>query len=211
VSWDWLATNHDVVLAHLVEHVQITLAAVALGCVIAFPIGLAAHRWQRWYPPLLALTQVLYTVPSLALFVLLIGVVGLGQLPVVLGLAVYALVILVRNLVEGLRAVPAAVTDAATAMGVPAPGARPRRRAPTGTAGAGGGAAAGGGVDRVAGQRRRARRLRGLGQLFVHGFQVDNPVEVWAGIVLTAGLALALDAAVLGAGRAAAPWTRAVR
>jgi osmoprotectant transport system permease protein len=50
----------------------------------------------------------------------------------------------------------------------------------------------------------------GLGQLFVHGFQVDNPVEVWAGIVLTAGLALALDAAVLGAGRAASPWSRAV-
>jgi len=211
VSWDWLATNHDVVLAHLVEHVQITLAAVALGCVIAFPIGLAAHRWQRWYPPLLALTQVLYTVPSLALFVLLIGVVGLGQLPVVLGLAVYALVILVRNLVEGLRAVPAAVTDAATAMGyrplarvlvVELPLALPAlvaglRLAVVSTVSlVSVGALVGSG---------------GLGQLFVHGFQVDNPVEVWAGIVLTAGLALALDAAVLGAGRAAAPWTRAVR
>jgi osmoprotectant transport system permease protein len=211
VNWDWLVANRDTLLQHLSEHVSITLAAVALGVVVAFPVGLVAHRWERVYAPVLAVTQVLYTIPSLALFVLLIGVFGLGQLPVVLGLTVYALVILVRNLVEGLRAVPAEVSDAATAMGY-----RPLSRTLV--------------VELPLALPALVAGLRlavvstvslvsvgaligtgGLGQLFIHGFQVDNPIEVWAGIVLTAALALVLDLLVVAAGRAAAPWSRAVR
>ena len=92
--------------------------ALLLGVLIAFPIGLIAYRWRAAYGPLLAITQVLYTVPSLALFVLLINVTGLGPEPVIIGLTIYSLVILVRNLVEGLRAVPRDVIDAATAMGI---------------------------------------------------------------------------------------------
>ncbi len=210
MNWAWLDRNLDTVLASLREHVELTVAALALGVLIACPVGLAAHRWRRAYPPVLALTQVVYTIPALALFVLLISFVGLGRLPVIIGLTIYSLVILVRNLVEGLRGVPPEVTDAATAMGyrplarvlvVELPLALPAlvaglRLAVVSTVSlVSVGALVGSG---------------GLGQLFVHGFQVDNPVEIWSGIVLTAGLALALDAAVLGAGRAAAPWSRTV-
>ncbi len=210
MSWEWLAANRDVVLAQLYEHVQITFGAVALGCLVAFPIGLVAHRWHRTYGPLLAITQVLYAIPSLALFVLLISLFGLGRLPVVLGLALYTLVILVRNLTEGLRAVAPDVTDAATALGyrplprtlaVELPLALPAlvaglRLAVVSTVSlVSVGALVGTG---------------GLGQLFIHGFQVDNPVEVWTGILLTAGLALVLDLCVVAVGRAVAPWSRAV-
>jgi len=211
LRWDWLSRNIDVVLSDLQQHVEITLAALGLGVLIAFPVGLIAYRWRRTYPPILAITQVLYTIPSLALFVLLINAVGLGAEPVIIGLAVYSLVILVRNLVEGLRGVPPEVTDAATAMGyketkrlfvVELPLALPAivaglRVATVSTISlVSVGALIGSG---------------GLGQLFIHGFQIDNPIEIWTGIVLTVVLALVFDLLIVGGGRLLSPWTRASR
>ena len=211
LRWDWLGRNVDVVLSDLWQHIEITLAALALGIVIAFPVGLIAYRWRRSYPPILAITQVLYTIPSLALFVLLINAVGLGAEPVIIGLAIYSLVILVRNLVEGLRGVPPEVTDAATAMGyketkrlfaVELPLALPAivaglRVATVSTISlVSVGALIGTG---------------GLGQLFIHGFQIDNPIEIWTGIVLTVVLALVFDLLIVGGGRLLTPWTRAAR
>ena len=178
---------------------------------IAFPLGLVAVRWRRTYPPILVATELLYTIPSLALFVLLINLVGFGRAPVVIGLTVYSLIILVRNLVEGLRGVAPEVRRAATAMGygdlrrlvsVELPLAAPAL---------------------VAGLRAAAVSTislvsvgaligtGGLGQLFIHGFQVDNPIEVWTGIVATVLFALAVDALIVAGGHALAPWTRAVR
>jgi osmoprotectant transport system permease protein len=211
LRWDWLGRNIDVVLSDLWQHIEITLVALALGIVIAFPVGLAAYRWRRSYPPILAITQVLYTIPSLALFVLLINAVGLGAEPVIIGLAIYSLVILVRNLVEGLRGVPPEVTDAATAMGyketkrlfaVELPLALPAivaglRVATVSTISlVSVGALIGTG---------------GLGQLFIHGFQIDNPIEIWTGILLTVVLALVSDLLIVGGGRLLTPWTRAAR
>jgi len=211
IRWDWLGRNIDVVLSDLWQHIEITLAALGLGIVIAFPVGLIAYRWRRTYPPILAVTQVLYTIPSLALFVLLINAVGLGAEPVIIGLAIYSLVILVRNLVEGLRGVPPEVTDAATAMGyretkrlfvVELPLALPAivaglRVATVSTISlVSVGALIGSG---------------GLGQLFIHGFQIDNPIEIWTGIVVTILLALVLDLLIVFGGRLLTPWTRAVR
>jgi osmoprotectant transport system permease protein len=209
IRWDWLGRNSDVVLADLQEHVQITFIALALGVLIAFPIGLIAYRWRKTYPAILAVTQVLYTIPSLALFVLLINIVGLGQQPVIIGLTIYSLVILVRNLVEGLRGVPPEVKDAATAMGyretrrlfavelplaLPAILAGLRVAAVSNISLVSVGALIGTG---------------GLGQLFIHGFQIDNPIEIWTGITLTVVLALVVDLLIVGGGRALTPWTRA--
>jgi osmoprotectant transport system permease protein len=211
VNWGWLDRNLDVVLEYLREHVEITVVALLLGALVAFPVGLVAHRWRASYPAILATTQILYTIPSLALFVLLINAFGLGQQPVIIGLAIYSLVILVRNLVEGLRGVPPAVLDAATAMGyrrtrrlfavelplaLPAIIAGLRVAAVSNISLVSVGALIGTG---------------GLGQLFIHGFQIDNPIEVWTGIVVTIALAFVVDLAIVGAGRALTPWTRAVR
>ena len=211
MNWAWLDRNWDTVLDALVEHAQITFAALALGMLIAFPVGLVAFHWRRTYPPILLVTEILYTIPSLALFVLLINLVGLGRTPVVIGLTIYSLVILVRNLVEGLRAVSPEVSGAATAMGygdlrrllqVELPLAAPAL---------------------VAGLRAAAVSTislvsvgaligtGGLGQLFIHGFQVDNPVEVWTGIVATVAFALAVDALIVVGARGLTPWTRVAR
>ena len=211
MRWDWLSRNADVVLDDLQQHIEITVAALALGAVIAFPIGLIAYRWRKTYPPILAVTQVLYTIPSLALFVLLLNIVGLGTEPVIIGLAIYSLVILVRNLVEGLRGVPPEVRDAAAAMGyretrrlfavelplaLPAILAGLRVAAVSTISLVSVGALIGSG---------------GLGQLFIHGFQIDNPIEIWTGIVLTVVLALVFDLLIVGSGRLLTPWTRAAR
>jgi osmoprotectant transport system permease protein len=211
MRWDWLERNSDVVLRDLGEHVQITFVSLVVGALIAFPVGLVAYRWRATYAPILAVTQVLYTIPSIALFVLLINAFGLGQTPVIIGLATYSLVILVRNLVEGLRSVPPEIRDAATGMGY-----RDTRRLLT--------------VELplalpaiVAGMRVAAVSTislvsvgaligtGGLGQLFIHGFQIDNPIEIWTGIALTIALAFAVDLLIVGSGRVLTPWTRAGR
>jgi osmoprotectant transport system permease protein len=211
MNWGWLDRNIDTVLEDTSEHIQIALIALVLGVLIAFPIGLIAYRWRALYAPLLALTQILYTVPSLALFVLLINATGLGKEPVIIGLTIYSLVILVRNLVEGLRNVPPDVIDAATAMGyrqtrrlfavelpiaLPAIVAGLRVAAVSNISLVSVGALIGTG---------------GLGQLFIHGFQIDNPIEVWTGIVVTLLLAVVIDLLIVGGGRLLTPWTRAVR
>jgi osmoprotectant transport system permease protein len=211
MNWGWLDRNFDVVLEDLQEHVEIALLALLFGVLIAFPLGLVAYRWRAAYGPLLALTQILYTVPSLALFVLLINATGLGPEPVIIGLTIYSLVILVRNLVEGLRAVPKDVIDAATAMGyrqtrrlfavelpiaLPAIIAGLRVAAVSNISLVSVGALIGTG---------------GLGQLFIHGFQIDNPIEIWTGIVATLLLAVVVDLLIVGGGRLLTPWTRAVR
>jgi osmoprotectant transport system permease protein len=207
----WLSRNGDTVLSALGQHVAITAASLALGVVIALPIGLAGFRWRRAWPPILAVTQLLYTIPSLALFVVLIDLVGLGELPVIIGLTIYVLVILVRNLVEGLRAVAPEVDDAAVAMGyrdtarlfdVELPLALPviiaglRVAAVSTISLVSVGALIGTG---------------GLGQLFIDGFQLDNPIEVWTGLVVTIALALVVDLTIVGLGRLLTPWTRAAR
>ncbi len=211
MNWEWLDDNSQLVTDALGQHVRIALLALGLGIAIAFPVGLIAYRWRVTYGPILALTQVLYTIPSLALFVLLITIIGLGETPVVIGLAIYSLVILVRNLVEGLRAVPADALAAATAMGygrtrrlltielplaLPAILAGLRVAAVSNISLVSVGALIGSG---------------GLGQLFVQGFQIDNPIEIWTGIVLTILLAFAVDLVIVGAGRLLTPWARTAR
>ncbi len=211
MNWDWLERNWDTLLARLGEHAQITFAALALGVLIAFPLGLAAFRWRATYPPILVATEILYTIPSLALFVLLVNLFGLGRTPVVIGLTVYSLVILVRNLVEGLQAVAPEISSAASAMGygdlrrllsVELPLAAPAL---------------------VAGLRAAAVStislvsvgaligVGGLGQFFIEGFQVDNAVAVWTGILATVLFALAVDALIVTTGRLLTPWTREAR
>src|SRR5258706_9255399 len=117
MRWDWLADNGDKIERYLTQHIRITLVSLLLGTLVAVPLGIVGHRVRRSYPVILVITSVIYTIPSIALFSLLIPSLGLNDRPVVVGLAAYTLVILVRNIVEGLRAVPEPVREAASAMG----------------------------------------------------------------------------------------------
>lgn len=208
MNWGWIGRNTDLIGTLLVQHVRITLLALAIGFTVSFPISLVAHRWPRLYPWILAATSVLYTIPSLALFVFLIYQFGLNEWPVIVGLAVYTLAILVRNTVEGLRAVPPSVTEAAQAVGYP-----PLRRlfavelplaVPVIAAGL-----------RVATVSTISLVTVGalvgtgaLGQLFTNGLLIGNTIEIVVGIVLIVLLALVADLLIVGAQRLATPWVR---
>lgn len=101
----------------LVEHIWITVVSVLLGLVVAFPLALLARRYRKLEGVVVGTTTAIYTIPSLALFALLLPATGLSQTTVIIGLALYSLTILVRNIIEGLKSVPEDVRESALGMG----------------------------------------------------------------------------------------------
>jgi osmoprotectant transport system permease protein len=118
LSWSYVRDNSDAILAATKQHVTLTLVSVALGLLLAVPLALLARRFRRLETPLLGLTGVIYTIPSLALFALLAPVTGLTGTTVVIGLTGYTLLVLVRNVLAGLAGVPEDVVEAARGMGM---------------------------------------------------------------------------------------------
>jgi osmoprotectant transport system permease protein len=117
VRWDWIASHLDEFAFRLAEHVQLTVIAVGVGFVIAFALSLLILRAPRTEGPITWVTGTLYTIPSLALFALLVPYTGFTVLTAEIGLVGYTLLILVRNIVRGIRGVPADVREAAVGMG----------------------------------------------------------------------------------------------
>lgn len=114
---EWVLERLDVLSQRIGEHLLVTVIAVAAGLVISFALALVVRRYPRIYGPILAVSGVLYAIPSIALFVLFIPITGLSLLTAEIALISYTLVILVRNIVTGLRGVPADVIEAARGMG----------------------------------------------------------------------------------------------
>jgi osmoprotectant transport system permease protein len=116
--FDWARENIGSYGTPTLQHVELVAISVVAGFAIAFALALAAHR-RRWLqPPLLAATGVIYTVPSLAFFFLLLPVTGLGRDTVIIALSAYTLQIIYRNTTTGLANVPGAALDAARGMGM---------------------------------------------------------------------------------------------
>jgi osmoprotectant transport system permease protein len=208
-----LAGNWDVIFYWARVHVRFTLIAVALGFALSLVLAYLAHRLPAVYPPLLAGTNIIYAIPSVVMFAMIAAVTGtlLSDTPVVLAMALYTTIILVRNITEGLRAVPPGVTDAAQAMGY-----RPLRRfavvelplaLPSIVAGLRVATVSTVSLISVGALLGRG----GLGRLFNDGFTRDIDIEVWAGVVAIVVLALVLDAVIVFVGRLATPWTRLKR
>jgi osmoprotectant transport system permease protein len=208
VWWEWVGGHTDDITAALQEHVELTAIAIAVGLVIAVPLGVACFRWRRLYSPVLAVTGVLYTIPSLALFALLIPATGLSRTTAEIGLVGYTLLILVRNVVTGLDAVAPDVREAARAMGfgptrqllrVELPLAVPAivagiRIATVTTIGLVT-------ITALIGQG-------GLGRLIYDGLQRDFKTPLVVGSVLAVALATSADLALLGVQRIVTPWSR---
>jgi osmoprotectant transport system permease protein len=208
VRWSWVGDHLDDIGRYLVQHVQLTSLAVLFGLLLAFPLALASIRWPRLYGPVLGFTGVLFTIPSLALFILLIPFTGLSIRTSLIGLTIYTLLILVRNMVEGLRGVDRDVREAAQAMGysrarqlfrVELPLALPVimagvRIATVTTIGLVT-------VTALIGQG-------GLGRLFIEGFTLNFTTPILVGIVLSALLAFAADLALVGLQHQLTPWAR---
>jgi osmoprotectant transport system permease protein len=117
ICGEYLRTRKHELWEATVQHLQLTSVSMLLGIAVAFPLALVARRWRPLAGPVLGLTTVLYTVPSLAMFCLLVPVFGLSASVVVTGLVLYSLTILVRNMLAGLEAVPEDVREAARGMG----------------------------------------------------------------------------------------------
>jgi osmoprotectant transport system permease protein len=117
IDWGWIGDHIGDIGSAFLQHVEYTVIAVGIGIAISLPLAVAAHR-RRWLvPPITWITGLLYTIPSLALFVLLIPFTGLSAVTAEIGLVSYTLLILFRNIVTGLRSVPADVKESAVGMG----------------------------------------------------------------------------------------------
>jgi len=117
ILWDWTFSHLGEIWGRVIEHLTLTSIAVVVGLVLAFLLSLAVRQLPGLYSPITWVTGVLYTIPSLALFSLLVPFTGLSALTAEIGLISYTLLILVRNIVGGLRSVPADVREAAIGMG----------------------------------------------------------------------------------------------
>ena len=117
IVWEWIGRNLDAIWDKTLEHIVLTGIAVGIGLVVSILLSLVALRWRRSYAPITWVTGILYTIPSLALFVVLVPVTGLSVLTAEIGLVSYTLLILVRNIVTGIDGVPPEVLDAADGMG----------------------------------------------------------------------------------------------
>ncbi|MFD2091685.1 ABC transporter permease [Blastococcus deserti] len=208
----YVTSNWEPILGYLGEHVRLTVAAVLLGAVIALPLALLARR-SRWLAgPVLGLSTLIYTIPSLAMFAFVAPFTGLSATTVLIGLVLYSLVILVRNFLAGLRSVPADVREAARGMGygpgrllwqVELPLALPAFMAGLRVATVSTVALTTVGV--IVGHG-------GLGQLIVGGFNSNfYRAEIVTGAVGCVLLALLADLLLAGAERMLTPWARQVR
>ncbi len=210
-KWSWVGDHVDLIGQQLLEHVELTVLAVAIGLVISFPLGVVAYRRQWFYGPVTWVTGILYTIPSLALFVALQPITGLSTTSAEIGLVSYTLLILIRNIVTGLRGVPADTKEAARGMGytdrqmlwkVELPLALPAilagvRIATVTTIG----------LVTVTALIGKG----GLGYLILQGFERFFQTETIVGGVLSIVLAVVADAFVLLAARLLTPWARRTR
>ena len=209
VRWDWIASHLDEIALRLGEHLLLTGVAVAAGLVIAFALALVSLRWPRAYGPATWLVGILYTIPSLALFALLIPFTGLTLLTAEIGLVSYTLLILLRNIVGGIRSVPSDATEAAAGMGYTAVQTLWRVQLPLAL------------PVIVAGIRVATITTiglvtvtaligqGGLGYFILLGIQRFFSTPLLLGAFLSVALAVAADAALVLAQRALTPWARA--
>ena len=115
--WDWAGEHLDRYGTPTLQHVELVVISVGLGFAVAFALALLAQRYRWLQPPLLAGTGVLYTIPSIAFFFLLLPITGRGRDTAIIALSAYTLQIIYRNTIVGLANVPGSVKDAARGMG----------------------------------------------------------------------------------------------
>lgn len=208
----WFLDHLDDVAQLTKSHLFLAAVPLLIGLVLAIPLGWLAQRYRWLRGPLVAGTGLLYTLPSLAVFILLPGLLGtqiLDPVNVLIAMTIYTLALLVRTVADGLDAVPSEVRLAATAMGY-----RGFRRlfgvelplaVPVIAAGLRVAAVSNVSIVSVA----ALIGVPQLGSLFTDGFNRDFLDPIVVGIVACVGLALLLDLAVVAGARVLTPWQRA--
>ncbi len=208
IRWDWIADHLDEITDRAIEHVWLTLIAVTIGFVISFALALFIIRRKGAYGPITAAAGIVYAIPSLALFALLVPVTGFTVLTAEIALVGYTILILVRNIVAGIQGVPPEISEAAEGMGygrwarlwrVELPLALPvivagLRIATVSTIGLVT-------VSALIGQG-------GFGKLIDDGLRRFFPTLIFTGAALSVALAVLADALFVMVERVVTPWAR---
>jgi osmoprotectant transport system permease protein len=206
----WLVDHLDELLARTFQHVVLAAIGVAVGFVISFGLAILAVRRRATYGPILAVSDVLYTIPSLALFAALIAITGISLLTVVIPLVMYTLVIFVRNIYAGLDSVPREVVEAADGLGythrqrlwrVEVPLAVPLivaglRLASVST------------IALVTVTSVMGDSFGGLGFFILEGYRRSFPLELYTGAIASILLAFVVDWLLTRLERRITPWAR---
>jgi osmoprotectant transport system permease protein len=207
----WVLNNIGLIVELTLVHIRLSILPIVLGFVLAIPLGWVAHRYRLTRGLILTLVGLLYTIPSLALFVVLPPLLGIpftSEANVLIALTIYAVAIMSRSVAEALQSVDPEITRAATAVGYSPWGRFWAVEFPLA------------GPVLLAGMRvvtvstvslltvGAAIGGDSLGYLFTNGFQRGIIEEVLAGVVMTVAIAVLLDGLLVLLGRALMPWTR---
>ena len=206
----WMAGHLDDLVYRLAQHVWLSAIALAVGFVISFVLAVIAVRRRAAYGPIIAVSDILYTIPSLALFAALVSVTGITLLTVEIPLTMYTLVIFVRNIAAGFDAIPADVLEAANGLGytgrqrlwrVEVPLAVPLivaglRLATVST------------IGLVTVTSILGDSFGGLGFFILEGYNRSFPTELYFGALPSILLALVADILLARLERVVTPWTR---
>lgn len=210
--WQYYSHNQAQIYSWLRTTIWLALIPLAAGLVISLPLGWLACRYRWSYPPIVTIGGLIYTLPSIVLFLALPGIIGtkiLDPVNVAVALTLYSVALLVRVIADGLRSVDPAAMDAADAMGytewqrlraVQLPMAIP-------VIGAGLRVAAVSNVSLIA--VASALGVSQLGSLFTVGNTTGDTAPIWLGLIMFILLALILDALILTGVRVTTPWRRA--
>jgi osmoprotectant transport system permease protein len=211
IDWRWVGRNlTDDLLPALWDHIVLCAVSVLIALVISLPLGILITRYRRAYTPVTFITGLLYTIPSLSFFAVLITIPGIriGRTPAIIALVAYSLLVLIRNVVVGIDSVPRDTREAARGMGltswqtlrqVELPLALPIivagiRIATVTTIG----------VATIAAYIGAG----GLGELIFSGIDRNFPTEILAGAILATLLSVVADFGLLGMERWLRPWSR---
>jgi osmoprotectant transport system permease protein len=208
-SWNYVHDNWAEIVDRLGFHVSLTAETVLIALLVAVPLAVVAYWIRPLTGPILALSGVLYTIPSLALLALLAPLIGASRTSVLIALVLYALLVVVRNALAGLTQVPGDVKDAAAGMGYGKFGRLMRIEIPLALPGI------------ITGLRLATVSTvalvtigalignGGLGDMILGGFRNNFfRAEIVTGTILCVGLALLLDLILVGLGRLLTPWTK---
>lgn len=214
LDWNWISRNfsHEIIPA-IIGHIYLSFVSVTIALVISLPTGIIVSRYRKAYPPVTFITGLLFSIPSLAFFALLVTVpgVGLGPRAVIIALVAYSLLVLIRNVVAGMDSVPEETKDAARGMGLTSRQILFKVELPLAL------------PVIVAGIRIATVTIigiatigayisgGGLGELIFTGISRNFPTRIIVGAVLTTLLAVLADLSLLAIERHLRPWARTRR
>ncbi|HEV7950242.1 MAG TPA: ABC transporter permease [Glaciihabitans sp.] len=207
----WIANNLELIGDRTLQHLAIAVPPIILSFLLSIPMGWLANRYRSWRGIVLSIAGLFYAIPSLPLFIALAAVLGTNirnPVNVVIALTLYGLALMIRSTADGLSSVDEDVIQSATAMGFSTASRFWRVELPLS------------GPVLLAGVRvvsvstislttvGAVLGVESLGLLFTDGFARSIQAEIWAGIIVTMGLAVIFDTLIVGLGRLLMPWTR---